>query len=51
MVKELLVKVLTDFLHEFQERRKRVTDEDVENFMAVRKINPVPKKFEEARKA
>ena len=28
-----------------------MTDEDVRKFMEVRKINPVPKRFEEARKA
>jgi hypothetical protein len=38
-------------LKELQDRRKKITDEDVKLFMSIRKINPVPKKFEEARKA
>lgn len=50
-VKAVLIECLNGFLKEFQERRKKITDEDVKNFMSVRKINPVPKKFEEARKA
>jgi len=50
-VKEVLIKVVTEFLRDFQERRKNVTDEDVRKFMEVRKINPLPKRFEEARKA
>ena len=28
-----------------------MTDADVKRFMEIRKINPVPKRFEEARKA
>jgi tryptophanyl-tRNA synthetase len=50
-IKQKLIEVLSTYLKEFQERRKAVTDEDVKKFMEVRKINPVPKKFEEARKA
>ena len=50
-VKAILIECLSTFLTEFQERRKKITEEDVKKFMAVRKINPTPKKFEEARKA
>ncbi len=49
-IKQILIDCLNEFLHDFQERRKKVTDEDVKKFMEVRKINPVPKRFEEARK-
>ena len=50
-IKQILVETLNNFLKEYQERRKKVTDEDVKKFAEIRKINPVPKKFEEARKA
>ena len=50
-VKQILIDTLNLFLKEFQERRKKVTEADVKKFMEIRKINPVPKKFEEARKA
>ena len=50
-VKQILIDTLNVFLKEFQERRKKVTEADVKKFMEIRKINPVPKKFEEARKA
>jgi len=50
-VKEILVACLTEFLAEFQERRSKITDEDVRKFLEVRKINPEPKKFEEIRLA
>ena len=49
-IKQILIDCLNQFLGEFQERRKKVTDEDVKKFMEIRKMNPVPKKFEEARK-
>jgi len=44
-IKQILIECLQKFVAEFQERRKKVTEEDVKNFMAVRKINPFPKKF------
>ena len=50
-VKEILIKCLTDFLTQFQERRKNITDEVVRQFLEVRKINPEPKKFEVIRLA
>jgi len=50
-VKEVLIKCLTDFLAEFQERRSKITDDDVRKFLEIRKINPEPKKFEQARLA
>lgn len=50
-VKQILIECLSDFLKDFQERRKKVTDEQVRKFLEIRKMNPVPKRFEEARKA
>ena len=50
-IKQILIDCLTQFLVEYQERRNKVTDEDVKKFMEIRKINPVPQRFEEARKA
>ena len=48
-VKEILIECLTDFTQQFQERRKKITDEEVFKFMEVRKINPEPKRFEVIR--
>jgi hypothetical protein len=48
-VKEILIECLTDFTQQFQERRKKITDEEVMKFMEVRKINPEPKRFEVIR--
>lgn len=50
-VKQVLIKVLQDFVADFNEKRKRVTDEDVKKFMAVRKIDAMPTKFKEAAAA
>lgn len=44
-VKALLIAELQKFVADFQERRKKVTNKDVEQFMSVRKINPFPKKW------
>jgi len=41
-VKEILVKTLQGFLKDFQDRRSKVTDDDVAKFMAVRGIEPRP---------
>jgi hypothetical protein len=41
-VKARLIKCLQDFVKDFQERRKKVTDEDVRKFMSVRKIDAMP---------
>ncbi len=49
-IKQILIDCLNEFLKDFQDKRKKVTNEDVKKFMEIRKINPVPKKFEEARK-
>jgi len=49
-VKELLISCLQKFVAEFQERRKKVTNETVKQFMAVRKINPFPKHWEAGKK-
>ena len=50
-IKAILIDCLNEFLKELQDRRKKVTEADVKHFMSIRKINPVPKRFEEARKA
>lgn len=50
-IKAILIETLSKYLVEFQERRKKVTDEDVRKFMEVRTINAMPKKFEEFKKA
>ena len=42
-VKQLLIAQIQNFLKEFQERRAKVTDEDVRKFMEIRKITPYPK--------
>ena len=46
-VKQVLIECIQEFLKEFQERRAKVTDEDVEKFISVRKITPYPKKWAE----
>ena len=48
-VKEVLIECLVEFTQKFQERRSKVTDEEVHRFMEVRKINPEPKRFEVIR--
>jgi len=42
-----LVDTLCAFLKEFQERRAKVTDDDVVKFMEHRKIDPFPAKWKE----
>lgn len=44
-VKKILIEVLQKFVADFQERRKKVTNADVEKFTAVRKIEAMPKRF------
>ena len=46
-VKDELTKCLQAYLAEFQKRRAKVTDEDVKNFMAVRKMDPFPSAWKE----
>ena len=46
-VKAVLTETIQKFLKEFQDRRAKVTDADVEKFMSVRKIVPYPKKWAE----
>ena len=46
-VKAILIDVINKFLKDFQERRAKVTDEDVKKFMEVRKMNPYPKAWKE----
>lgn len=50
-VKQELIKCLQQFIAVFQERRKKITDDDVKHFMSVRKIDAMPKKFKEAAEA
>ncbi len=49
-VKSLLIKCLQEFLKDFQEKRAKVTEEDVKKFMEIRKIDPFPKKFAKDQK-
>jgi len=44
-IKAILIEELQKFVKEFQERRKKVTDEDVKLFMSVRKIEALPTKW------
>jgi len=44
-VKNRLIKCLQDWVKNFQERRKKVTNKDVEHFMSIRKINAVPARW------
>jgi len=39
-IKSILVQVLNDFLKEYQDRRSKVTDDDVKLFTTVRKMDP-----------
>ena len=41
-IKAILIDVLQKFVADFQERRKKVTDEDVKQFTSVRKIEAMP---------
>lgn len=42
-VKKILVDILQKFLKDFQEARKKVTNEDVKKFLEIRKMSPYPK--------
>lgn len=44
-VKVELIKVIQEFVADFQERRSRVTDDDVKKFLSVRKIQKFPSKW------
>lgn len=46
-VKKILSDTLCEFVKDFQDRRAKVTDEDVRKFMSVRPIDPNPKKWKE----
>lgn len=46
-VKAELITCVQAFLKDFQARRAKVTDEDVKNFMAVRKMEPYPAAFKD----
>ena len=45
-VKAILIKVIQEFLADFQTKRANVTDEDVAYFMKIRPLRTVPKSFE-----
>ena len=49
-VKQLLIECLTKWVLNFQEKRKKVTNETVKHFMSVRKINPFPKHWAAGKK-
>lgn len=42
-IKAILIEVVQKFVKDFQEKRKKVTDEDVRKFCEVRKIEAMPK--------
>ena len=44
-VKQELIKVMTEFVTDFQERRSRVTDDDVKKFLSVRNIQKYPSRW------
>ena len=44
-VKKILIETLQKFVADFQARRKKVTNADVEKFTSVRKIEAMPKRF------
>ena len=46
-VKKILIDCLTKFVTDFQARRAKVTDEDVDRFMEIRNIYPYPKAWKE----
>lgn len=43
-VKQICIKALQDFVADYQERRAKVTDEDVKKFMEIRRIDPTSEK-------
>ena len=44
-IKAELIKVMQEFVKDFQEKRAKVTDEDVKRFMSVRKMQKFPTKW------
>lgn len=48
-VKKILIEILQKLVKEHQERRAKVTDADIEKFMAVRKMHPAPFKLAKAQ--
>jgi len=45
-IKQILIKVIQDFLAEFQARRNSITDDEVAMFMTKRSLRTTPKAFE-----
>ncbi len=48
-VKKILIETINEYLKVFQERRKKVTDEMVKEFMEIRPIDAMPEKFKKAK--
>jgi tryptophanyl-tRNA synthetase len=46
-VKAILIDCLTEFLLDFQAKRAKVTDEDVEKFLEIRQMSPYPTAWKE----
>jgi tryptophanyl-tRNA synthetase len=44
-IKEICSEVITKFVSEYQEKRKKITDEDVKHFCSTREINPMSSKL------
>ena len=44
-VKALLIDEVQKFVADFQERRAKITDEDVKHFTSIRQIDAIPKRF------
>lgn len=50
-IKKKLIDVLQAFIKDFQDRRAKVTDEVVQQFLEVRKIDAMPERFKDAAPA
>ena len=44
-IKQELIKIMQEFVTDFQQKRSEVTDEDVKKFLSVRKIQKFPSKW------
>ena len=48
-IKKILIECLQKFVKDFQDRRAKVTEADVKQYMSIRKIEAMPKAFLEAK--
>lgn len=48
-IKKILIECLQAFVKDFQDRRAKITDKDVEHFMSTRKIEAMPAAFMQAK--